>query len=160
VKQPRFPLRINVGFLVHQPIGTYRDIHFEYPQLQIPPDFSIEQFFGVVRISRTPQGLIFQGEFRGNHQEECVRCLAEFTQPLQTSFSELFAFTERSVSDSELLVPEDGNVDLDPLVREYLLLEVPIRPLCKPDCKGLCVECGEDLNVRACEHVKRPINQP
>ncbi len=155
MKQPRFPLRINVGFLVHQPIGTSRDIHFEYPQLHIPPDFTVSEFAGVVRISRTPQGLLFQGEFRGNHQETCVRCLAEYIQTLQTSFSELYAFSERSTSESDLLVPEDGNIDLDPLVREYLLLEVPIRPLCKPDCKGLCVECGEDLNVRACEHVKQ-----
>lgn len=122
--------------------------------MQFSPDFSVSQLTGVVRISRTPQGLLLQGEFNGSHQEECVRCLAEYTQPLATSFSELYAFTAKTVSESELRVPEDGNIDLAPLVREYLLLEVPIRPLCKTDCKGLCVECGEDLNVRTCAHAQ------
>ena len=89
-----------------------------------------------------------------------MRCLAEFTQPLQTSFSELFAFTERSVTESELFVPEDGNVDLDPLVREYLLLEVPIRPLCRPDCKGLCIECGEDLTCARASTSNGPSTSP
>ena len=155
MNQPRYPLRINVGFLLHQPIGTNRDIHFEYAQLHIPPDFTVTQFSGQVRISRTPQGLLFQGEFRANQPLECVRCLAEFYQPLQTSFIEQFAFSERGVSESGLLVPEDGNVDLDSLVRDYLMLEIPICPICKPDCKGLCAECGEDLNVHTCEHVRQ-----
>lgn len=152
MNQPRYPLRINVGFLLHQPIGTNRDIRFDYPELSIPPDFSVTEFSGLVRISRTPQGLLFQGEFRADHTLECVRCLAQFSQPLLASFSELFAFSEKTTTESGLLVPEDGNVDLDPLVRDYLLLEIPISPLCKPDCKGLCAVCGEDLNTRLCEH--------
>ena len=59
------------------------------------------------------------------------------------------------MTDSELLVPEDGNIDLDDLAREYLVVEIPINPLCRPDCKGLCVECGADLNVEVCEHVQK-----
>lgn len=140
--------------MLHQPIGASRDIHFDFPIIQLSPDFSVAQLAGVVRISRTPQGLLMQGEFRGSHQEECVRCLSEYTQPLQTSFSELYAFTERALDESGLLVPEDGNIDLAPLVREYLELEVPIKLLCRQDCKGLCVECGEDLNLRTCEHAR------
>ena len=65
----------------------------------------------------------------------------------------MYAFSTRSTSDSNLLVPEDGNIDLEWLVREYLLVEVPISPLCKPDCKGLCSVCGENLNLNVCEHV-------
>ena len=59
--------------------------------------------------------------------------------------------------ESGLILPEDGHIDLEPLIREYLTLEIPIQPLCKPDCKGLCVECGENLNERLCEHqTKQP----
>ncbi|NCP16799.1 DUF177 domain-containing protein, partial [bacterium] len=59
---------------------------------------------------------------------------------------------ERSVTDSGLILPEDGYIDLEPLMREYALLEVPISPVCKPDCKGLCPVCGEDLNLVNCGH--------
>ena len=114
----------------------------------------MSDFSGMVRVSRTPQGLLFQGDFSGRTTAQCVRCLADFLQPLHAGFDELYAFSEKSTSESGLILPEDANVDLQPLVRDYLLLEVPISPLCKPDCKGLCVECGADLNVTICEHVK------
>jgi uncharacterized protein len=83
---------------------------------------------------------------------ECVRCLVEFQQPLHTEFSELYAFNSHSVSESGLILPDDGNIDLAPLVNEYMLLEIPIRPLCRPECKGLCIICGADLNTEPCEH--------
>lgn len=151
---PRFPLRINVGFLLHQPIGTSRDIPFDFPSLRLPPDLELGDFKGGVHISRTPQGLMLMGTFRGAMQMECVRCLAQFEQPLSTQVSELYAFNHHSVTESGLIIPEDGNIDLAGLVRECLLLEIPIRPLCQPDCKGLCVICGADLNTEVCEHQK------
>ena len=66
--------------------------------------------------------------------------------------SELYAFTQKSLSESELLVPEDAHIDLAVLIREYALLEIPINPLHDPECKGLCIECGQDLNVKDCGH--------
>ena len=114
----------------------------------------MSDFSGMVRVSRTPQGMLFQGDFSGRTTAQCVRCLADFLQPLHAGFDELYAFTEKSTSESGLILPEDANVDLQPLVWDYLLLEMPISPLCKPDCKGLCVECGADLNVTMCEHVR------
>lgn len=56
-----------------------------------------------------------------------------------------------------MVIPEDGNVDFAPLVREYLLLEVPIKLLCRENCRGLCPECGENLNVSLCEHQSQMI---
>ena len=150
----RFPLRINVGFLINQPIGTYRDISFEFSQLRLS-DLELSDIKGVSRVSRTPQGLLVQGDFTARVTCECVRCLDEFSQPLNAVFDELFAFRYKGVTESGLVLPEDGNIDLDPLVREYMLLEVPISPLCRPDCKGLCVQCGANLNEGLCEHQKQ-----
>lgn len=155
MSQPRYPLRINVGFLISQPIGTSRDIHFDFPSLSLSPDFETSDFSGVVRINRTPQGLLFEGNFGAKKEEQCVRCLTNFWLPLHVEFDELYAFSERTVSESELILPEDANVNLEPLVRECLLLEVPISPVCKPDCKGLCSECGADWNLALCEHVAK-----
>ena len=156
MSQTRYPLRINVGFLLHSPIGTSRDIHFDFPTLQLTSDLEINEMKGMVRIDRTTQGLLLQGEFRGKKGEQCVRCLSDFKQSLETSFNELYAFDQQSVSDSGLVVPEDGNLDLAALVRDYLLIEVPINPICRLDCKGLCPICGEDLNELTCEHVAQP----
>jgi uncharacterized protein len=152
LNQPRYPLKFNVGFLLNQPIGTNRDIHFEYPQVTLRPDLKLKDFYGVARIGRTPQGILVQGEFQGASPTECVRCLSGFEQPLHTNFDELYAFDKRSVTESGLILSEDANIDLEPLVRDYLLIEVPISPICKSDCKGLCPICGQNLNEESAEH--------
>jgi len=152
VTENRHPMRLNVGFLINSPIGTSRDFHFEFPRIHLQPDLDLNDLIGVARIGRTPQGLLVQGKFQARFEAECVRCLREFEQPLDSEFSELYAFNRRSVSESGLIVPEDGKIDLEPLIREYLVIEIPISPLCKIDCKGLCSICGADLNEMTCEH--------
>jgi uncharacterized protein len=81
-----------------------------------------------------------------------VRCLCEFWYALTWEITELYAFNKKSVSESGLMVPDDAHLELGPLMREYALLEVPINPLHDPECKGLCIECGQDLNAKDCDH--------
>jgi uncharacterized protein len=150
-----FPLRINVGFLHNEPLGSSRDIHFEYPELHLKPDLDVRNFYGGVHISRTPQGLLFEGKFKAGLALECVRCLEPFDLTLEVNFDEVYSYKPYELSESGLYVPEDGNIDLDPVVRECLMLEYPIKPLCKPDCQGLCTVCGENLNLGTCEHQAR-----
>jgi uncharacterized protein len=150
---PRYPLKVNVGFLINQQIGARRDIHFEFPEIQLS-DLEMTDFEGTARFSRTPQGILVQGTFNARLTAECVRCLTEFQQALHMNFNELYAFKYKGISESGLVLPEDGTMDLAPLVREYLLLEVPFSPVCRPDCLGLCIICGADLNVEPCEHRK------
>lgn len=120
--------------------------------LHIPPDLDVRDFSGGVHISRTPQGLLFEGIFKAVTILECVRCLELYDQPLEANFIEVFSYNTHDFTESGLLVPEDGNIDLDPIVREYMMLDAPIKPLCKPDCQGLCTVCGENLNLGICEH--------
>ncbi len=152
---PRYPLRINVGFLINQPIGSNRDFIFDLPVVQLSQDFELSQFTGTAHISRTPQGLLVEADFKASLYQECVRCLEEFSQPLNTHFAELFAFRYRRNAEAELYVPDDGHINLAPLTRDYLLLELPIKPICRPDCKGLCSYCGANLNETVCEHQKQ-----
>lgn len=152
VNQNKYPLRFNVGFLINQPVGAYRDLSFEVPHLGFDHEFSVNDFSGKARVGRTQQGILVQAAFNGKTQLECVRCLTEFEQKIDTRFDELYAFKYKGVSESGLILPEDANINLAPLVREYLLIEMPISPLCKPDCKGLCPVCGADLNTEPCEH--------
>ena len=148
----RRALRLNVGFLVHEEVGFSYEFPFEFDKLKVSDDLELRDFSGLLNAARTPQGLLFTGNFSGKTTLECARCLKSFEQQLSWNMTELYAFNEKSVSDSGLIVPEDAQIDLRPLIREYALLEVPIRPICKPDCKGLCPVCGQDLNVRDCGH--------
>lgn len=160
MSNPRKPFRLNVGFIVHEEIGYSHKIPLEFDKAILEDNFELRNLEGMVTIDRTQQGLILQGEFSGDTTLECVRCLKEFEHSLQWDFTELYAFTEKSVSESGLIMPEDGHIDLAPLLREYALLEVPIKALCKPDCKGLCIECGQDLNVKDCGHSQQNEDSP
>ncbi|MDK1028959.1 MAG: DUF177 domain-containing protein [Anaerolineae bacterium] len=146
------PFRLNLGFIVHQEVGYKHEIPFEIEKYQISDDLEIRNFKGVAIISRTPQGLLVQGTFSGESTLECVRCLKELKHNLSWELTDLFAFNEKSVSESDLVMGEDAQIDLQPLLREYALLEIPINPICKNNCKGLCFECGQDLNAIDCGH--------
>ena len=148
---PRKPFRINVGFIIHEEAGYSHEIPFEFEKVKLE-DLELQNFIGTVTIGRTPQGLIIQGHFSADTNLECVRCLKEFTDSLDWEITELYAFTKKSLSESELLVPDDAQIDLAPLIREYALLEIPIKALHDPECKGLCIECGQDLNLKDCGH--------
>jgi uncharacterized protein len=157
VPTTRYPLRINIGFLQNQPVGTSREIHLETPDFQLADEFKPTEVKGLIRLSRTPQGVLAQGVFQTSVTTDCVRCLDEYQQFLRTDFTELFSYHSHPTTESSMVIPEDGNVDFAPLVREYLLLEVPIKLLCREDCRGLCPECGENLNVSLCEHQSQMI---
>lgn len=156
---PRKPFRINVGFIIHEEVGYQHHIPFELDMVKLE-DLELQNLVGEVTVDRTPQGLFVQGKFSGDTKLECVRCLNEFKDSLNWEFTELYAFTKKSVSESELLVPDDAHIDLAPLIREYALLEIPIKPLHDPDCKGLCIECGQDLNVKDCGHSQESDDSP
>lgn len=140
------PFRLNVGFVVSQPVGYSRDFPLNLFNFHIPPDLDLHTLIGNVRISRTPQGLLARADLAANIPSNCVRCLKDFPLPLEIHFTELFAFSERHASESGLILPEDYHIDFSPLIREYLFLEVPINPICQSNCKGLCPTCGENLN--------------
>ena len=148
----RFPLKINVGFLIKTPISTSREINFDLPAISLGSDLNLQRLSGNAKLTRTPKGILVQAEFSSSMAAECVRCLDEFDQSLKTNISELYAFHANSVTESSLILSEDADIDLQPLLREYLLIEVPIKMICRVDCKGLCTICGENLNHQTCEH--------
>jgi uncharacterized protein len=151
VANPRKPLLLNLGFIINASIGYSRNFDFYIPTLN-DDDMNLAEVEGVAKVSRTPQGLFVQGQFRGSTTLECVRCLADYSQALAWQFDELYAFTRDNITESGLLVPEDAHIDLLPLVHDFALLEIPIRPLCRADCQGLCQECGQNLNEKDCGH--------
>jgi len=157
---PRKPFRINVGFIIHEEAGYSHEIPIELDKAVLGNDLELVNFDGLIKIDRTPQGLIIQGNFSGDTTLECVRCLNEFNFPLKWELTELYAFKKEAISESELIIPDSAQIDLAPLLREYALLELPIKPLHDPNCKGLCIECGQDLNERDCGHSQSTDDSP
>jgi uncharacterized protein len=146
------PLRLNIGFIIHLPVGDSREFVFDIPTIHLDSDFDLVDLRGMAHITRTAQGLLAQVKLSAMMDCDCVRCLNSFKYPLKTEFTELYAFSRNSITDSGLILPEDAHIDLLPLIREYMLLEVPMSPLCRSDCKGLCPICGENLNETTCNH--------
>ena len=156
MSNPQSPFLLNVGFIVSQSAGFSREFTFDLAQVFLPPDLPLQNLLGICKVTRTPQGILVQAKMQAELTLECARCLTDYPQPLNVEFTELYAFSPRFVTDSELLMPESGRIDLEPLIREYMLLEIPINPQCRPDCAGLCPVCGENLNENPHTHDEEP----
>jgi uncharacterized protein len=152
------PLRLNAGFIVGLPVGESRDFELDISHILLESDLILDNLLGSVRITRTAQGLLLHATMQATTPSQCVRCLSDFTLPLEIDFTELYAFTRNGVTESGLLLPYDAQIDLSPLVREYMLLAIPIQPLCSPDCKGLCPICGANQNEGICDHPEEEID--
>lgn len=151
-RSKQHPLRLNVGFLLHQGVGTSRDFDFDLPAVEVSDDVDLAFLRGVLNLTRISQGLYLEGRLETQISMECDRCLTVLEHPLQIEPKELLYFPPQPAGDPVLSVPETGILDLKPLLREYFVVGMPMHPLCRPDCKGLCPECGGNRNETVCEH--------
>jgi uncharacterized protein len=80
---------------------------------------------------------------------QCARCLSAFTYPCQVEVEELFVYPEQAERYQDLDAPliHDDQIDLADPVRDAIILDQPLSPLCREDCRGLCPQCGADLNA-------------
>lgn len=102
-----------------------------------------------LRLESVVEGILVSGTATADAVGECSRCLTELTRGVSAKLRELYAFpdstTALTVEDDEVLILEGDLIDLEPLVRDELTLQLPLAPLCRPDCPGLCAVCGERL---------------
>lgn len=85
----------------------------------------------------------------------CDRCTTEFRSHYDFSFSHIIVSSLTNDDNDVYVVAEDYRLDLDALLREDVLLELPTRFLCSSDCKGLCPQCGQNWNQGMCQCVSR-----
>jgi len=148
-KQHPSRLRFNFGFLIEARLGTSRTIELDYPSIDIE-DVTLSPLQGTLEVTRTSEGVYLAGTLHTVTAVECVRCLNDAYVPLTVTLGELLYYPPWDAPPGELYIGEDGYVDLAPLIRELALLEVPIQPICRPDCQGLCQVCGQNLNEGDC----------
>lgn len=143
------PLRFNFGFLLEADLGTSREIELDYPVIRIAADVTLSPLQGVFQATRTSRGIYIQGNLHSHIAVECARCLTETMLPITIHLDDLY-YSQGPVPTGEYRIGENGILDLAPLVREVSLLEVPMQPICRPDCRGLCVTCGQNFNEGTC----------
>ncbi|MEZ4768748.1 MAG: DUF177 domain-containing protein [Caldilineales bacterium] len=150
----------NVAQLLKEPIGGRRSYLVE-----IPPDFQEQELrqsdplTGTVEMLRTNSGVLLEAVLEGSVTVECSRCLRDVRCPVTVEIVEEFqptvdvvrgTFVAVEEEDAALLINEHHVLDIGEVVRQALLLEVPLQALCREDCAGLCPTCGEDLNLGPC----------
>ena len=109
-----------------------------------------------LRLQSVSEGVLVTGTLDAPVTGECSRCLEQFTDTVQLSLTELFAYpdsaTDQTAADDEVYRMSDDLIDLEPLVVDQLGLELPLQPLCSPDCPGLCPECGVRMAIAGSDH--------
>ncbi|MEO6203962.1 MAG: YceD family protein [Mycobacteriales bacterium] len=103
-----------------------------------------------LRLESVMEGVLVSGTATAALAGECGRCLEPVQDTLVVRLQELFAYpesaTEATAGDDETAVMEGDLLDLEPALRDAVVLSLPLTPLCQPDCAGLCATCGERLD--------------
>lgn len=110
-------------------------------------------------------GVTVKGNIRGTVTLSCSCCLITFSEDISHDFyynclpeAAMEEVEELSNEDADTYYYSGGEIDVTALVQEQVALSVPLRPLCKEDCKGLCPKCGADLNQGECGCQKEPVD--
>jgi uncharacterized protein len=101
-----------------------------------------------LRLEAVMEGVLVTGTASAELAGECARCLEPITDETSVRFQELFVYDDQgysSAEDDEVSMLEGDLVDLEPLLRDAVVLALPFQPLCEDDCPGLCTECGARL---------------
>lgn len=113
------------------------------------------------RLEAAGTKIVFRGRLRTTFTFECSRCVAVSSLPVDADFAHVFAprseHPEDDVDDDGMTFIDGHSFDAEPVVAEELALAVPDFPVCSEDCKGLCTQCGADLNVEPCD-CKPPVD--
>ncbi|CAN5218181.1 YceD family protein [soil metagenome] len=154
MSSPRTDSRLNVADLLDRP-GASRRVDVE---LAVPDDLDLglAEWPGHARlvgiVESVVEGLLIRGTLRAPLLLRCARCLVPVEGDATSEVVELYADPGRAVADDVEpgYVIHDALLDLGVLLRDALVPAVPYRPLCRPDCRGLCATCGVDRNEADC----------
>ncbi|MEV6635472.1 DUF177 domain-containing protein [Actinoplanes sp. NPDC051470] len=157
---PRQPLVVDTTKLPRQPGATRAlqrvvpapaDLGLELISVPVGSDLELD-----LTLTSVSEGVYVSGHVRGSLTGECGRCLDEIDQSFDVSVAELFAYvdstTEETTDEDEVGRMRGDLLDLEPAVRDAVVLTLPANPVCRPDCPGLCTECGARLADLPADH--------
>src|SRR6185312_6970432 len=109
----------------------------------VPPGSPVELD---LQLESVVEGVLVTGTATVEVRGECVRCLGEVSGQLEVDIQELFVYPGVEPDDDLASRLQGDLIDLEPLLRDEVVLDLPFQPLCREACLGLCAECGADLN--------------
>lgn len=152
-------MRLNLQRIIHVPGAVL--------PFTLQMDLSQEEFFGTFPISRPVEVsgtvrnvadmLVLEGEAGSVLDYTCDRCMREYSREKRVPLHFLLAETVENEEDDEIVLLEDGEVDLEELAFTAFILDMDTKHLCSEDCKGLCPGCGANLNEEPCR-CKKPVD--
>ena len=154
-------MRFNVAQLLKSNPGTSKEYELDEDIAGIDEELDVAgPLTGKVRLLRTDNGILVTGRLHTEVRVPCRRCLTPVTLAVKAQLEEqfrpsvdVFTGTAIAVEDGEDEVTRmDGRhiLDLTEVIRQNLVLATPVSPLCTPDCRGLCPNCGANLNEEPC----------
>ena len=150
-------MNFNVSMLMQEPSGAARTYEVDEPvDLGDGPDAA--RVSGSVKLMRTDRGVWVSAGLDSEAPCQCVRCLEPYRQTVRMEIEEEYLpYSEPDVvqgaddPDAESPRIDEGLVlDMTAVIGQYVDLNVPMKPVCRSECKGLCVHCGSDLNASVC----------
>ncbi|HVL64493.1 MAG TPA: DUF177 domain-containing protein [Actinomycetota bacterium] len=145
---------VSVAEVLGRP-GTYRDIRLSAPlpgvrtKLARLGDAPVR---GDLRAESVVEGILVTGRAEAPVVATCARCLRDVQTAASPELCELFVAPGTQVAPDEDVYEIRGtDIDLEPALRDALTLALPLNPLCREDCKGICARCGADLNATSCD---------
>lgn len=159
-------LRFNVAGLLRDPLGASRTAAFEVDLYQLAPELAVGLeavpegvLSGSVRLVHTNTGILARGHISATATAACARCLEPVQVALDFDLEEVYTPTIDIITgkalvpdeeDQALWIDEHHILDLAEVLRQDALIAMPLHVLCRPDCKGLCPTCGQNLNEGPC----------
>ncbi|MGD8623184.1 MAG: DUF177 domain-containing protein [Anaerolineae bacterium] len=156
-------MRYNVAQLLKGPTGARRRFEFKEEIRHLDPELHpLEPLEGTITMMRTSQGILVSGELQTVLLGECRRCLeqaeVEVVIELEEEFLPSVPIKDAPVDkvaeedlDEALTIDEHHELDLSEVIRQGLWLAAPMDALCRPDCAGICPNCGGNRNLGECE---------
>jgi uncharacterized protein len=151
-------MQFNVSQLLREPVGGTR-------RYVLDPEPPVHR--GTAELLRTPNGVLLRFEGEVVIDANCSRCLAAFGYPVDVHFEEIWVQQVDVATGARLPAPDDPDsfmidlshtIDITEAVRQYSEMAAAMQPLCRPDCPGICPECGTDLNLGDCRCDRQPID--
>ncbi len=156
-------MQINVAQLLKEGTGASRAYDVNGAVCADNQEYRVE---GKVSFTRAARGILVKGAFACHGQLTCGRCLNSFPSTFIFNVEDMFYPSIDILSGLPVSLPDEDTgsftidehhiLDMSEMIRQYCLLAIPMKPLCRVDCAGLCPECGANLNENKCHCEQRP----
>lgn len=146
-------MRVDVGELLLEKPEAQVDVELNLGRQLLFDDLDVASVNGNLHLGRTTEGIWVRGTLAVVVDLQCVRCLVPVERELAIELDERFQLPPIDEEDIGEVYPieADHHIDLEPVLREAVIVSIPMRVLCRVSCAGLCPTCGQDLNEGPCD---------